>query len=218
MSCKGLVHIVDDEPIVRVSTSALLRSVGYQVEVWPLGVLFAQAAADAAPGCILLDYRMPEMDGLAVQRTLVEGGIAMPIIMLTAHGDVTTAVSCMKAGAVDFLEKPFRRSALLAALDKAFERQPLLPGLVAESHATELIRALSTREKEVLDCLAQGLSNKTMARLLDISPRTVEIHRARLMAKLKVTNLSGVLRIAFAAEREAEMSRLGPRLASGSFG
>lgn len=200
MTHKHLVHIVDDEPVVRDSTAALLRGIGYEVELWPLGIYFAQAASTVAPGCILLDYRMPQMDGLAVQRALVEGGITMPIVMLTAHGDIATAVACMKAGAVDFLEKPFRRSTLLAALDKAFERQAATDASLHDGDASKLIESLSAREKEVLNGLTQGLSNKTIARALDISPRTVEIHRARVMSKLKVNNLSGALRIAFAAE------------------
>lgn len=218
MTHKHLVHIVDDEPVVRDSTALLLKGAGYDVEVWPHGVQFAQLASTIMPGCILLDYRMPEMDGLAVQRALVDGGITMPIIMLTAHGDIATAVACMKAGAVDFLEKPFRFATLLAALDRAFAQQTRMDATLPAAHDTNLLESLSTREREVLSGLAQGLSNKTIARTLDISPRTVEIHRARLMAKLKVSNLSGALRIAFAAERRPRLDGYARAAAPGSNG
>jgi len=155
---------------------------------------------NAAEGCILLDVRMPQMDGLEVQKELNERGIAMPVIILTGHGDVSIAVSAMKAGAVDFIEKPFEKAVLLAAIESAFERLADVEGRATRAaDATIRIAALSGREQDVLKGLARGLPNKTIAYDLGISPRTVEVHRANLMTKLGVRSLSEALRIAFSA-------------------
>lgn len=143
---------------------------------------------------------MPEMDGLEVQRTLHERGVTMPVIILTGHGDVSIAVRAMKAGAVDFIEKPFEKEVLLGAIEAAFER--LDASGEANTRAEEaavVLAALSPREREVLEGLAQGLPNKTIAYDLGISARTVEVHRANVMTKLGARSLSDALRIAFAA-------------------
>jgi two-component system response regulator FixJ len=143
---------------------------------------------------------MPEMDGLEVQQKLSDRGVSMPVVVLTGHGDVSIAVRAMKAGAVDFIEKPFEKAVLLTAIESAFERLADADGRASRAaDAAVLIAALSAREQDVLKGLAQGLPNKTIAYDLGISPRTVEVHRANLMTKLGVRSLSEALRIAFSA-------------------
>lgn len=200
MTDRPVVHIVDDEEAIRKSAGFMLRTAGYAVHVWPSGVAFLKQARQAPMGCILLDVRMPEMDGLEVQATLTERGIAMPVIILTGHGDVGTAVRAMKGGAVDFLEKPFERAVLLAMVEAAIARIEDADRHAAETEAAKLrIAALTPRERDVLQQLAHGLPNKTIAFDFGISPRTVEVHRANLMAKLDVASFPEALRIAFAA-------------------
>lgn len=200
MSEKRLVHIIDDEDAIRRSASFMLKTSGFAVETWANGIAFLKEARRAADGCILLDVRMPEMDGITVQQALADKGVTMPVIILTGHGDVSLAVRAMKAGAVDFLEKPFEKAALLAAIEAAFERIAAAGEKVARMEEAQLLLGvLTAREKDVLEGLAQGLPNKTIAYDLGISPRTVEVHRANLMTKLDVRSLSDALRIAFAA-------------------
>jgi two-component system response regulator FixJ len=151
-------------------------------------------------GCILLDIRMPEMDGLEVQQALQQNGVNLPVIIMTGHGDVSLAVKAMKAGAVDFIEKPFQKEALLTSLEEGYRRLLRKEATQDRKRNAEVrLQALTPRERDVLDGLAQGLPNKTIAYDLAISPRTVEIHRANLMTKLQVRSLSEALRIAFAA-------------------
>lgn len=197
---KRLIHLIDDDDAVRRSASFLLKTSGFAVETWSSGVAFLREAKQVDAGCILLDVRMPEMDGLEVQRELNARGVAMPVIVLTGHGDVGTAVQAMKAGAVDFLEKPFERDVLLGAIEAAFTRLDHAGNLaVAEQEAKVRIAALTARERDVLQGLVRGHPNKTIAYDLGISPRTVEVHRANLMSKLEVRSLSEALRLAFAA-------------------
>lgn len=200
MPDKRLVHIVDDEEAIRRSASFMLKTSGFAVETWDSGVSLLKAIRHADQGCILLDVRMPEMDGLEVQQALAERGVTMPVVILTGHGDVSIAVRAMKAGAVDFIEKPFEKATLLGALDAAFgrlERSTQRDERAAD--AAVLLQALTPRERDVLAGLANGFPNKTIAYDLGISPRTVEVHRANLMTKLEVRSLSDALRIAFAA-------------------
>jgi two-component system response regulator FixJ len=200
MSDKRLVHIVDDEEAIRRSARFMLSTSGYAVECWESGTAFLKGVRQAEPGCILLDVRMPEMDGLEVQQQLNERGVTMPVIILTGHGDVSTAVQAMKAGAVDFIEKPFEKAVLLAAIEAAHARLDRQADEAERGAEAQVIVAkLTSREREVLEGLARGLPNKTIAYDLDISSRTVEVHRANLMAKLGVRSLSDALRIAFAA-------------------
>ena len=196
MSEQKLIHLVDDDDAVRHSASFMLRHAGFAVKTYTDGVAFLETVDDAAPGCILLDVQMPRMDGLEVQEQLNTRGVAMPVIVLTGHGDVGVAVKAMKAGAVDFVEKPYEKQTLVSALNRAFQRldeRSQRDMLIDEARGK--IEHLTPREREVLE----GLTNKSIADALDISPRTVEIHRANLMEKLGATSLSGVLRIAFAA-------------------
>ena len=195
-----LVHIVDDEDAIRRSIGFMLRTSGYGVKAWDDGATFLRSARSAVMGCVLLDIRMPQMDGIEVQRAMADRGITMPVIVITGHGDVATAIAAMRLGAVDFLEKPFERAALIAALDAGFQRldhRMDISGRVSEARVR--VAALTPRERDILDGLARGFPNKTIAYDLGISPRTVEVHRANVMAKLGVHSLSDALRIAFAA-------------------
>jgi two-component system response regulator FixJ len=200
MGSKRTIHLVDDEEAIRRSAGFMLRTSGFAVEAYPSGVAFLKVVRSVEPGCILLDVRMPEMDGLEVQTTLAELGVTMPVIVLTGHGDVSIAVRAMKAGAVDFLEKPFEKAGLLAAIEQAFVRLDDADAHSARAGEAKVrIAALTGREQDVLQGLAHGYPNKTIAFDLGISPRTVEVHRANLMSKLGVNSLSDALRIAFAA-------------------
>lgn len=194
------VHIVDDDEAIRRSVAFMLKTSGYRVNSWPSGTAFLKDVKQVEPGCILLDVRMPEMDGLEVQAELAQRGIALPVVIVTGHGDIAIAVRAMKAGAVDFIEKPFHKEALLAAIELALERLASIGDRAARAaEARTILAALTARERQVLEGLAQGLPNKAIAFDLGISPRTVEVHRANLMAKLEVHSLSDALRIAFAA-------------------
>ncbi|MBW8297962.1 response regulator [Sphingopyxis sp.] len=200
MTNRKLIHIVDDEEAIRRSASFMLKTSGYAVETWATGVAFLKEIRHVPQGCVLLDVRMPEMDGLDVQQALLERGVTMPVIILTGHADVSIAVRAMKAGAVDFLEKPFEKAVLIAAIETAFDRVGKADGAAARAaEANVVLGVLTPREREVLEGLAEGLPNKTIAYDLGISPRTVEVHRANLMAKLDVRSLSDALRLAFAA-------------------
>lgn len=200
MADRRLIHIVDDEEAIRRSASFMLKTSGFDVETWPSGVAFLKAARTVAPGCVLLDIRMPEMDGLEVQAALRDRGIGLPVIVLTGHGDISIAVRAMKAGAVDFLEKPFEKARLLDAIEAAFAQLDDKAGRANSAHdAAIVVAGLTAREQEVLKGLAKGFPNKTIAYDLGISARTVEVHRANLMTKLSVRSLSEALRIAFAA-------------------
>lgn len=195
-----LIHLVDDDEAIRHSASFMLRHAGFRVKTYPDGVAFLANAEEAEAGCILLDVQMPGMDGLEVQEALNGRGVAMPVIVLTGHGDVAVAVRAMKAGAVDFVEKPYAKQSLIDALTRAFERlEARRREDVLSDEARGLVERLTPREKDVLLGLVDGLTNKAIAETLDISPRTVEIHRANLMEKMEAGSLSTVLRIAFAA-------------------
>jgi len=162
-----------------------------------------KTAPELEPGCILLDIRMPGMDGLEVQEALRSKGVTLPVIIMTGHGDVSLAVQAMKAGAVDFIEKPFEKAVLISAIDQALDQ--LKRSAASRERSDEALvrlQALTPREREVLDGLAKGLPNKTIAYDLGISPRTVEIHRANLMSKLGARSLSEALRLAFAAQQQ----------------
>jgi two-component system, LuxR family, response regulator FixJ len=194
------VYVVDDDDSVRRSVSFMLKTSGLTVESFASGIEFLKDARKLVPGAVLLDIRMPGMDGLEVQAELNERGVTFPVIVMTGHGDVEVAVKAMKGGAVDFVEKPFDKPVILASLDEAFSR---LGATGADSgrrtDARKRLNCLTPRERDVLEGLVVGYPNKTIGYDLGISARTVEIHRANLMKKLDVNNLSDLLRIAFAA-------------------
>lgn len=200
MMSERCVYLVDDEAAVRRSVGFLLKTSGFEVRSFESGEEFLKAAPQLPPGAVLLDVRLGGMDGLEVQQALKDRGIMLPVIVITGHGDVNLAVRAMKAGAVDFLEKPFEKPAMLQALEQAHlhnEGREQLARLAEQARAQ--LNALTPRERDVLEGLVEGHSNKVIAYDLGISPRTVEIHRANLMAKLAVGSLSEALRIAFTA-------------------
>jgi two-component system response regulator FixJ len=194
------VHIVDDDEAVRDSLSVLLESKGYAVTSFGSAPDFIAAASSLSAGCLIVDIRMPEMDGLELQQRLIERNLGFPLIVITGHGDVPLAVRAMKAGAIDFIEKPFASEAILISLEAAFARL----AAPTERHpsagaAASKLDLLSPREREVLEGLLAGLPNKSIAYDLGISPRTVEIHRARVMDKMGARSLSELVRLALAA-------------------
>jgi two-component system response regulator FixJ len=194
------VYLVDDEAAVRRSVGFMLKTSGFEVESFESGEAFLKAAPHLAPGCVLLDVRLGAMDGLAVQQALKDKGVVLPVIIITGHGDVGLAVRAMKAGAVDFLEKPFEKTAVIASLEQALRHndgRAELNRLADQARAQ--LNGLTPRERDVLNGLVEGQSNKVIAYDLGISPRTVEIYRANLMSKLGVGSLSDALKIAFTA-------------------
>lgn len=194
------VYLVDDELAVRRSVGFMLKTANFGVETFASGEEFLKVAGTLGPGCVLLDVRLGGMDGLAVQQALRERGIMLPVVMISGHGDISLAVRAMKAGAVDFIEKPFEKNTLVGAIRQAQGHSRGLDEVHRLATAAQSqLNALTPRERDVLDGLVDGHSNKVVAYDLGISPRTVEIHRANLMSKLGVASLSEALRIAFAA-------------------
>lgn len=191
MTTEQLVCIVDDDDEVRGSLEMLIRRSGYRVQQFASARAFLAAGITPKNCCVLADIRMPEMDGLALQREINRTIPGLPVIIMTGHGDVPLAVQAMKDGAVEFLEKPFDKATLLGALQSAFDH----PKKIAQTAArAEPRRALTDREQEVLDLLVQGHQNKIVAHKLGISTRTVEVHRGRIMEKLNARNLADLVR------------------------
>lgn len=194
-----VVHVIDDDVAVRMAMEMLLQSAGFGVITYPSGFAFLDAAAalgEEGSGCVVTDVRMPGMNGLQLLHRLKERRFRRPVIVMTAHGDISIAVRAMKAGAVDFVEKPFDDEVILAAIGTA-----LKPARVeGPGTAASLVAELSAREREVLNLLAAGKPNKLIAAELSLSPRTVEAHRARLMSRLGVRSLAEAVRIAVRAE------------------
>jgi two-component system, LuxR family, response regulator FixJ len=200
MPADRCVYIVDDDDAVRDSLSVLLEAKAYAVKSFASAPEFLAAAPSLPIGCLIVDIRMPEMDGLELQQRLIERALHFPMIVITGHGDVPLAVRAMKAGAIDFIEKPFTSDAILDSLGVALSRLavPNEPDPSAVAAASKLA-LLSPREHEVLEGLLAGLPNKSIAYDLAISPRTVEIHRARLMDKMGARSLSELIRLALTA-------------------
>jgi two-component system response regulator FixJ len=193
------VCIVDDDAGLRRSLERLFRSVGWTAVSYETAFAFLAAVPDLTEGCILLDVRMPGMDGLELQEELKSQGFNLPVIVMTAKGDVETAVRAMKAGAVDFIEKPFSDDGLLGAIDAALTRARHPTGNLEEMDAAERVAGLSPRERQVLDALVAGRSNKQIAYDLGISPRTVEVHRAHMLERLGTRSLAEAVRLAVMA-------------------
>jgi two-component system response regulator FixJ len=195
-----LVYVVDDDEAVRESLSALLEAKSFTVRSFAVARDFLAAAPTLRPGCLVADIRMPGMDGFELQRQLTERSFNFPLIVITGHGDVPLAVRAMKAGAIDFIEKPFAADAILGSVEAALSRLATTGGddPMAATAAARLA-ALSPREREVLQGLLAGLPNKSIAYDLAISPRTVEIHRARVMDKMGARSLSELIRMSLAA-------------------
>ena len=200
MPTEAVVHVIDDDDAVRESLSFLLETADYAVHAYDSATAFLAKLDRAEPGCIITDVRMPGMTGLELVRALKERDCAMPVIVITGHGDVPLAVEAMREGVVDFIEKPFSDDTILASLQNARERRREEG---AQSHELIEIRkrlaSLSTRERQVLDGIVAGQANKVVAIELGISPRTVEVYRANLMSKMHATSLSELVRMAIQA-------------------
>ncbi|HJW41867.1 MAG TPA: response regulator [Rhizomicrobium sp.] len=199
MAGEMTVCVVDDDDDVRDSLEILLTR-RYRVRTFDSAKAFLDAGIKAGNVCVLADIRMPEMDGLALQREINRTIPGLPVIIMTGHGDVPMAVQAMKEGAVEFLEKPFERTLLLGAIESAFERLKTVP-LVASGGEASARKALTEREKDVFDLLVEGHQNKVIAHKLGISTRTVEVHRARVMDKLGARSLADLVRLSLGAAR-----------------
>ena len=201
MPTDRVAYVVDDESTVRRSLALLLRSVGFAVRDFDRGEAFLHSTEGGLPfGCVLLDLRMPGMDGLAVQREMAARGVTLPVVVVTAHGDVALAVQAMKAGACDFIEKPYDAETILQAVEAALARGDEERARTRDAQdAAARVAVLTPREVEVLQGLVAGRPNKIIAFDLGVSPRTVEIHRANVMAKLGARSLSEAVRIALSA-------------------
>lgn len=198
---EGTIFVVDDDMAVRDSLSLLLDTHGYRVASFASGKAFFASVSPNARGCVLTDLRMPEMDGFEVQRELQRRQIGLPVIVITGHGDVALAVRAMKAGAADFIEKPYADNELLAAVDRALQIDRAAQGeRAAKTVARTRAAALTPREREVLIHLVAGDPNKVIAHRMAISPRTVEIHRARVMDKMGARSLSELVRMSIDAD------------------
>jgi two-component system response regulator FixJ len=193
-----VVHLIDDDEGVRQAVAFLLTTSGFAVRTYESAVAFLGAIASVQPGCIVTDVRMPGMDGLALQRALKERGVGLPVIVVTGHADVPLAVEAMKSGAVDFIEKPFNDDTLLSAIKVAIGRHARDAEHDNEAAVIQTrLDSLSPREREVLDGLIVGLPNKTIAYRMNISARTVEVHRANLMARMGARSVADLVRMVF---------------------
>ena len=201
MSSGPIVYVVDDDIAVRKALSFLLVSAGMNVRLYESATAFLQDVKELSRCCIVTDVRMPGIDGVEFIRRLNKSGYNVPVVVMTGHADVPLAVEAMKVGAIDFLEKPFRDDRLLEVV-----RFALLCDEQSVKKSQEMLKTqarlqgLSQRERQVLDGLVAGKANKTIAQELNISPRTVEIHRANVMAKMEAKNLSDLIRMALFLE------------------
>ena len=197
MTGNDIIHVIDDDADVRQSLAFLLTTAGLSVRVHESADAFLKVLAEVQEGCIVTDVRMPGIDGIELQRQLSARGIRLPVIMMTGHGDVALAVEAMKAGAVDFIEKPFDDEVLLTAIKAALARRAGDRERTAQSAAVrERLKLLSEREQQVMGGLVAGKPNKIIAFDLGISARTVEIYRANVMAKMQADSLSALVRMA----------------------
>jgi two-component system, LuxR family, response regulator FixJ len=192
------VHVIDDDEAMRDSLAFLLDVHGLSARVYESATIFLSDLPDLSDGCILTDIRMPDLTGLELIRRLKADGIDAPVVVMTGHADVPMAVEAMKAGVVDFIEKPFSDESLLEAVRAALA-QRTAGGDEAQREAEQRLSQLSPRERDVLVGVVAGKPNKVIAYELDISPRTVEVYRANLMAKTAARNISELMRIALAA-------------------
>lgn len=197
MRSEDVVHVIDDDEAMRHSLAFLLRSAKVEVQTYESATAFLKGLPKIKSGCVVTDVRMPGMSGIDLLKHLRQVKIAMPVIVITGHGDIPLAVEAMKGGAADFLEKPFDDAVLLAAIRAALNVQATDSEREAGRAAIhDKLSALSNREREVLEGLVAGHPNKTIAFDLGISPRTVEIYRANVMTKMEATSLSDLVRMA----------------------
>mgnify|MGYP001805888883 CR=1 FL=1 len=191
-----LIFVVDDDEAIRDSLAMLLETAGYQVSTYASAPEFLNHANQEAVGCVLVDIRMPEMNGLDLLKEMRQKASPLPVIMITGHGDVALAVAALKGGAVDFLEKPFDPERLLESVGEAVAQRNFTHRQQIEvREILARMSLLTPREREVLDLVAAGLANKVVANRLNISSRTVEIHRARVMEKMAARHVSDLVRM-----------------------
>ena len=200
MTNEQTVFIVEDDAAVRDSLGLLLGLQGFRTQSFSCAEDFLRIYQPSWAGCLLLDVRMPGMNGLELQESLRRQGLALPVIIMTAHGDITTVRSALKSGAVDFLEKPVDPAALLAAVRMALDADAARrrAGMEAEG-ARQRLSVLTARERQVMELVAKGCHNREIAETLGISPRTVEVHKARVMEKLQVQSVPELVRIVLRA-------------------
>lgn len=198
------IFIIDDDPGVQQALRLLFRSVGYRTEVFGTARQFLDAYDDQWSGCILLDIRMPEMSGLELQQRLNDRHSILPIIFMTGHGDVPMAVEAMQAGAVDFIQKPFNDTDLLDRVVQAINKDTDSRRVLRERHEIrKRLGLLTPREREIMDLVVNGRANKVIAADLNLSQRTVEIHRARVMEKMQAASLAHLVRMVIAADESS---------------
>jgi two-component system response regulator TtrR len=204
MNAKPVIHVVDDDEAMRDSLAWLLDGERYAVHTYPSGEDFlARHAAPAAgaPACVILDIRMPGISGVEVHEQLARRGAATPVIFVTGHGDVPMAVEAIKRGAFDFIEKPFSETKLMAIIERALEEDARQAGAGAtQSGIAQRLAKLSPREKEVLDLVIAGKMNKTIADAMNISIKTVEAHRAKVMDKMGAKSLAELVQLVMQAK------------------
>ncbi len=195
------VHIVDDEDAVRKSLAFMLTVNGLGVRVHESATAFAALAPNLRQAVLVTDLRMPDMSGVELIRAVVAAGATIPSVVITGHGDVPMAVEAMKAGAVDFIEKPFEDAVIIDAIRRAAERlDRIIPVNESAEEVRERLDMLSDRERQVLAAVVAGQPNKAIAFHLDISPRTVEVHRANVMSKMRARSLPELVRMSLAVE------------------
>jgi two-component system response regulator FixJ len=201
MSARDIVHIIDDDAAVRDSLAFLLGTADIASRVHNSAIDFLSSFDADNTGCIITDMRMPEMDGLELLRQLQERSNVAPVIVITGHGDVSLAVQAMKAGAADFIEKPFDQGVVLSSVQTALKRRQDEGGRIDERKDIERrFHELSNRERQVLNCLLSGMPNKNIASDLGISARTVEVYRANVMTKMNANSFAELVRMAVSAD------------------
>ena len=199
------VFVVDDDPAVRKSLHWLFESVGVSMQSFPSAQAFIDAYDPAQPGCLILDIRMPGMSGLELQQKLKAAAMELPVIIVTGHGDVSTAVRAMKQGAVDLLEKPYSDQAMLDLVQKCLKQsEEQRRQATRRKDAIERLERLTKRERDVHDLVLRGKTNKEIAQTLGISPKTVEVHRSRLMEKMGTQSLAALVEISLLAKENSD--------------
>jgi two-component system response regulator FixJ len=197
---RGKVYVIDDDEAMRHSLEFLLSSIDFEVALFESAQAFLDKLGSLDFGCVVSDIRMPGIDGMELLRRLKAGNSRFPVIIMTGHGDVPLAVEAMKLGAVDFLEKPFDDDLLIGMIDSGLKRaEPEAKNEAVTREIAERVATLSPRERQVMDGLVAGLSNKAIAREYDISPRTIEVYRANVMTKMQAGSLSELVRLAMRA-------------------
>lgn len=198
------IYVVDDDAGVRKSLDMLMRAIGHNAETYASADEFLNGYSAEGPGCLILDLRMPGMSGLELQEELSRRGSSLPIIFITAHGDVPTAVDAVKGGAIDFIQKPFRDQDLIEKIEQALEENAINRSRLAERDDVESrIASLTPRERQVMEIVVDGKTNKAIAAELGLSERTIEIHRARVMRKMDAESLPNLVKMVLRVRGES---------------